>query len=194
MIAYINGKIIEKTTATIVVDVMGVGYEIFVATIDANKAQVGNNQKFYTHHAVKENTEDLYGFTSLAGKRLFELLITVPGIGPKAALAILSLDEVEHVRNAIAAADVTYLSKATGVGKKSAERITVDLRDKVGLPNYISPTASTQSSSQPGGDEALDALMALGYNLADATAFLAKVPSDLPTSERIKLALKSPDL
>ena len=193
MIAYIKGQIIEKTANTVVVDVMGVGYEIFTTTRDAEAANIDSELKFYTYHSVKENSEELYGFTTLAAKRLFELLITVQGIGPKAALAILSLDETEAVRNAIATANAGFIAKASGVGKKSAERITVDLRDKVGLPSYIepnSPTITTQPTTPPAGDEALDALMALGFNLNDATTFLSDVPTDLPTGERVRLALK----
>lgn len=193
MIAYVKGKIIEKTVNTVVVDVMGVGYEIFTTTRDADTATIDSESKFYTYHSVKENSEELYGFTTLAAKRLFELLITVQGIGPKAALSILSLDKVEAVRNAIATANASFIAKASGVGKKSAERITVDLRDKVGLPSYIepnNPAIATPQTLPLAGDEALDALMALGFSLNDASTFLSDVPTDLPTGERVRLALK----
>lgn len=190
MIAYVKGQIIEKTLNSVVVDVMGVGYEIFTTTRDAELATINSEQKFYTYHSVKENSEELYGFSTLAAKRLFELLITVQGIGPKAALAILSLDEVEVVRNAIATANASFIAKASGVGKKSAERITVDLRDKVGLPSYIATNSQPTASTPMAGDEALDALMALGFNLADASLFLSDVPTDLPAGERVRLALK----
>lgn len=190
MIAYIRGEVIEKTVGSVVIDVTGVGYEIFTTNRDSETAVIGEERKFYTYHSVKENSEELYGFSSLAGKRLFELLITVQGIGPKAALSILSLDSVETVRNAIATANAAFIAKASGVGKKSAERITVDLRDKVGLPSYIEPNNPTVATTTLAGDEALDALMALGFNLADATAFLSDVPTDLPTGERVRLALK----
>lgn len=190
MIAYIRGEVIEKTIGSVVIDVTGVGYEIFTTSKDSEAAIIGKERKFYTYHSVKENSEELYGFSSLAGKRLFELLITVQGIGPKAALSILSLDSVEAVRNAIATANAAFIAKASGVGKKSAERITVDLRDKVGLPSYIEPNNPTVATTILAGDEALDALMALGFNLADATAFLSDVPTDLPTGERVRLALK----
>lgn len=190
MIAYIRGEVIEKTIGSVVIDVTGVGYEIFTTSKDSEAAIIGEERKFYTYHSVKENSEELYGFSSLAGKRLFELLITVQGIGPKAALSILSLDSVEAVRNAIATANAAFIAKASGVGKKSAERITVDLRDKVGLPSYIEPNNPTVATTILAGDEALDALMALGFNLADATAFLSDVPTDLPTGERVRLALK----
>lgn len=190
MIAYVKGQIIEKTLNSVVVDVMGVGYEIFTTTRDAELATIDSEQKFYTYHSVKENSEELYGFSTLAAKRLFELLITVQGIGPKAALAILSLDEVEVVRNAIATANASFIAKASGVGKKSAERITVDLRDKVGLPSYIATNSRPTAPAPMAGDEALDALMALGFNLADASLFLSDVPTDLPAGERVRLALK----
>ena len=190
MIAYIRGEVIEKTIGSVVVDVTGVGYEIFTTSKDSEAAIIGEERKFYAYHSVKENSEELYGFSSLAGKRLFELLITVQGIGPKAALSILNLDSVEAVRNAIATANAAFIAKASGVGKKSAERITVDLRDKVGLPSYIEPNNPTVATTILAGDEALDALMALGFNLADATAFLSDVPTNLPTSERVRLALK----
>lgn len=190
MIAYIKGRIIEKSTNSVIVDVTGVGYEIFTTTHDAENATIDSEQKFYTYHSIKENAEELYGFSTIAARKLFELLITVQGIGPKAALAILSLDEIETVRNAIATANVSFISQANGVGKKSAERITVDLRDKVGLPSYIEANSPTSQATSRADDEALDALMALGFSLADGVLFLSDVPTDLPTSERVRLALK----
>lgn len=190
MIAYIKGRIIEKSTNSVIVDVTGVGYEIFTTTHDAENATIDSEQKFYTYHSIKENAEELYGFSTIAARKLFELLITVQGIGPKAALAILSLDEIEAVRNAIATANVSFISQANGVGKKSAERITVDLRDKVGLPSYIEANSPTSQATSRADDEALDALMALGFSLADGVLFLSDVPTDLPTSERVRLALK----
>ncbi|MGE5309826.1 MAG: Holliday junction branch migration protein RuvA [Sphaerimonospora mesophila] len=191
MIAFVNGKVIEKFLGSVVVDVGGIGYEVQVANIDYDQANPGGEIKFYTYHHVREQAEELYGFSSLTGKRLFELLITVQGVGPKAALAILSLGESEAVRSAIASADVTFIARASGVGKKTAERVTVDLRDKVGAPTYI-PTRDTETGAMINlaGDEALDALMALGFNLADATTALASVPTNKPTAERVRLALR----
>ena len=151
---------------------------------------LGEEKKFYTYHAVRENAEDLYGFSSLAAKKIFELLISVQGIGPKAAIAILSLAEAEEVRNAIANADTAFISKASGVGKKSAERVIVDLRDKVGIPSHYGATETKFATVQPANDEALDALIALGFPLKEATAALEKVDLSLPTEERVRLALK----
>jgi Holliday junction DNA helicase RuvA len=190
MIAFVNGKIIEKFVGSVVVDVGGIGYEVQVPAGEFDQAAPGAPAKYYTYHHVREQSEELFGFSTLAGKRLFELLITVQGVGPKAALAILSLGEADAVRSGIASQDVSYISGASGVGKKTAERITLDLRDKVGAPTYMPGHDNDGAITNLAGDEALDALMALGFNLADATTALHDVPADLSTAQRVKLALK----
>lgn len=190
MIAHVFGRIDEKFDGSLIVDVNGVGYEVTVPLLDYDDARLGEEKKFFTYHAVRENAEELYGFSSLAAKRLFELLISVQGIGPKAGIAILSLADVEEVRNAIANADASFVAKASGVGKKSAERVIVDLRDKVGAPSRYggTPEAVGAVSNEP--DEALDALMALGFTLKEAKTALEGVDKELSVEERIKLALK----
>lgn len=192
MIAHIKGEIAEKFANSVIIDVHGVGYEISLTSPDFDALNLNDTVKVYAYHHVREQSEELFGFTALEGKKLFELLITVQGIGPKAAMSILSLGSYEEVRNAIANADAAFVSKASGVGKKSAERVIVDLREKVGLPTYYGrksdPVAAT---AVPANDEALDALMALGFQLADATRALEGVDLDLPVEERIRLALKS---
>lgn len=190
MIAHLSGEIAEKfNTNGIIIDVHDVGYEVTVPAPDFENTNLGEQHKFYTYHSVRENAEELYGFSSLVAKKLFELLISVQGIGPKAGIAILSLAEAEEVRNAIANADAAFIAKATGVGKKSAERVIVDLRDKVGIPSHYGAT-DTKQKIAPESDEAVDALIALGFPLKEATAALASIDPKLPTSERIKLALK----
>ncbi len=190
MIAHIEGEVSEKFLNSIIVDVHGVGYELGLSQIDAEATNVGEKKKFYTYHAIRETSEDLYGFSSLMAKKIFEMLISVNGVGPKAAMAILSLAAPEEVRNAIANADAVFVSKAAGVGKKSAERVIVDLKDKVGLPTRYGATEVVSVQSQPENDEALDALMALGFPLKEATDALSKVDASLPIEERIRLALK----
>lgn len=187
MIAHVSGKVVEKFAGALIVDVQGVGYEVQVADGDFDAIQLGSDVKLYTFHHVSENAESLFGFSSLAAKKLFEMLKTVQSVGPKAALAILSLGSAEHVRNAVANGDVEYVTKATGVGKKTAERVIVDLHDKVGLPTKYDKPVQTEISTS---DEALEALMALGYTLADATKALEGIDLKLPTSERITQALK----
>ena len=133
----------------------------------------------------------MYGFSTLTAKKLFELLISVNGVGPKAAMSILSLAAPEEVRNAIANADSNFITKAQGVGKKAAERIIIDLQDKVGLPTHYGATEAPGAKARElENDEALDALMALGFPLKDATAALADVDPSLPLEERIRQALK----
>lgn len=190
MIAHLRGKIEEKFGNFLILDVNGVGYEITVPTPDFEACTLGEERKFYTYHQVRENAEELYGFSSLAAKKIFELLISVQGIGPKAGIAILSLAEAEEVRNAIANADVAFISKASGVGKKSAERVIVDLRDKVGIPSHYGATETKFATAVAANDEALDALIALGFPLKEATAALEKVDPSLSVEERVRLALR----
>lgn len=191
MIAHIAGVVAEKFNNSVIVDVQGVGYEIQTPLGDYERALLDETVKFYTYHHIREQSQDLFGFSTLAAKKLFELLITVQGVGPKAALAILSIAETEVVRNAIANKDTTFVARATGVGKKTAERVVVDLKDKVGTAlRYDNNTVTGASALLTHVDEALEALMALGYNLNDATAALEGVSTELSTAERVTQALK----
>lgn len=191
MIAHLSGTIAEKFGAgSIVIDVHGVGYEVSVSAGDFQAVALSQDAKFYTYHHVREQAEELFGFSSLAAKKLFEVLITVQGVGPKAALAILSLGDAEQVRNAIANADSAFVQKAAGVGKKTAERVVVDLSDKVGLPTQYGRAVAPVQTELNTSDEALEALMALGYTLADATKALENVDVNLPTAQRVTMALK----
>lgn len=189
MIAHLNGQIAEKFANSVIIDVHGVGYAVTVSTPDFERLHLGDEVKFYTHHLVRDNQEALYGFSSLAAKKLFELLISVNGIGPKAGISIMSLGTPEQVRNAIANADSAFIAKATGVGKKSSERVIVDLRDKVGSPSHYGTTVTSEPI--PTDDGALDALIALGFPLKEATQALAQINPTLPTAERVRLALKN---
>ncbi|HEY8886738.1 MAG TPA: Holliday junction branch migration protein RuvA [Candidatus Microsaccharimonas sp.] len=189
MIAHVSGVVAEKFANSVIVDVHDIGYEVQVPAGDFDRTLLGEPVKFYTYHHIREQSQELFGFSSLSAKKLFEMLITVQGVGPKAALAILSLGDSEIVRNAIANSDSGFITKASGVGKKTAERVTVDLSDKVGLA--VNVAHASGSVSTPAGDEALEALMALGYNLNDAMIALETVPADLPTAQRVTLALKA---
>ncbi len=190
MIAHIRGEVAEKFAGSVIVDVAGVGYEIAVPLGDYDTLTLGDSIKLYTYHHVREQAEELFGFSTLAAKKIFELLITVQGVGPKAALAILSLGASEQIRNAIANSDSAYITKASGVGKKTAERVVVDLADKVGLPTHYGRKDDPVQTELDTSDEALEALMALGYTLADAIKALEKVDMKLPTNQRITEALR----
>lgn len=189
MIAHVYGLVSEKFGNAVIVDVAGVGYEVQVAAGDYDSAVLGEQVKFHTYHHIREQSQELFGFSSLAAKKLFELLITVQGVGPKAALSILSVGDSEQVRNAIANSDSAYITQAAGVGKRIAERVVVDLSDKVGLAVQI--TRTTGSTEMAANDEALEALMALGYSLADGMKALESVPTDLPTAARVTQALRN---
>jgi len=188
MIAHVVGLVAEKFNTTIIVDVHGVGYEVQVSAGDFDASLMGEQVKLHTYHHIREQAQELFGFSTLAAKKLFEMLITVQGVGPKAALSILSLGDSEQVRNAIANSDAAYITQASGVGKRIAERVVVDLSDKVGLAVQI--TRGAGSASVNSSDEALEALIALGYNLPDAMQALEHVPSDISTAARVTQALK----
>ncbi len=192
MIAHVSGVVAEKFNGSLIVDVNGVGYEVVVPFGEYEKAMLGEEIKLYTYHHVREQSQELFGFSTLAAKKLFELLITVQGVGPKAAISIMSIDEGEVVRSAIASGDSVFVARGGGIGKRIAERVVVDLRDKVGLPlRYDNSNLTGESLPINHSDEALEALMALGYNLADATKALEGVPTDLSTADRVTQALKS---
>ncbi|MBL8158921.1 Holliday junction branch migration protein RuvA [Candidatus Saccharibacteria bacterium] len=190
MIAHVSGVVAEKFINSLIVDVGGVGYEVFVSALDFEAAHLHEPIKLYTHHQVREQEQSLFGFSSLAAKRLFELLTSVQGIGPKAALAILSLAPSEQVRSAIANGDAGFIQKASGVGKRGADRVVVDLQDKVGLPSGSYEVFKPQQLTALPTDDAMEALMALGFNLAQATEALQGIDDTLPTEERVRLALK----
>ena len=190
MIAHVFGVIVEKFGTSVIVDVHGVGYEVQLAAGDFDDTLIDSTVKFYTYHHVREQSQELFGFSSLIAKKLFELLITVQGVGPKAALAILSLGNSEVVRNAIANGDAVFITRASGVGKKTAERVVVDLSDKVGHAIRTDVNSIGLSNIIIGSDEAVEALMALGYNLNDAAKALEGISTELSTAERVTQALR----
>lgn len=189
MIAQLTGKIIDKNLNLMIIDVAGVGYEVVVSVSDAAKISLGDDVSLKIYHHIREQSQELFGFLELGSKELFKLLITVQGIGPKAALAILSIGEFEAVRSAIARGDSKYIQQASGVGKKTAERVCIDLSDKIGAPSVMS--ADFIQTELNTDDEAVETLMALGYTMTDASVLLKQVDPQLPTQERVKLALKN---
>lgn len=191
MIATLNGVISEKQPDMVVLDVAGVGYGLLVTTEDYGRLQAGEKAKVYVYEHIREQAYDLYGFVGLDTKQLFELLLGVNGVGPKMALNMLSIGSINDVRAAIATGDVKYITAAQGVGKRVAERVVVELKDKVGLEGVdLASTGLLQGENILMKDEAVEALVALGYTAADAAAALTKVNSSLPTEDRIKQALK----
>lgn len=190
MIATLNGEVSAKTIDMVVIDCGGVGYGVYTTFEDYGALEESVQAKLYIYEHIRENTHDLYGFRSMETKLLFEQLLSVNGVGPKMALAILSVANVQQVRAAIASGDTKTISLATGVGKRVAERVVVDLKDKVGLAASEDATGFLSTPAANPNDEALQGLVALGFSVQDATEALKKVDAKLPAEERIKAALK----
>lgn len=192
MIATLRGKVSQKLQDSVVIDVAGVGYGVYVAAEDYGGLQIDQTAKLYVYEHIREASHDLFGFTSLDTKALFELLLSVNGVGPKMALSIMSTGSSSDVRQAIAGGDTKFIQRASGVGKRVAERVVVDLKDKVGLVGVeLSTTGLLQSDAVLTKDEAVEALVSLGYSVIDAAKALEKVDVNLPTEDRIKQALKA---
>ena len=183
MIAYVSGEVVARGTDHVVVNVRGVGYKVFVP-----RHPSGDIVALHTHHVVRDDAQQLFGFETREELALFELLITVPGVGPKAGLSLLSVSSPSALAAAIASGDSVALARAPGVGKKTAERLIVDLRGKV---------ARGASQREPAGvltdDEAAAALQTLGYTAAEAASALRGGPPEgsASTEERVTAALRS---
>lgn len=204
LIAYVNGIVEYIEDGLCVVDVNGVGYNVNISgsTMDRMPG-IGEAVKLYTYTNVKEDAFTLFGFLSRDELNLFKMLITVNGIGPKGGLSILSVMTPDDLRFAIMAGDSKSLAKAPGIGKKTAERITLELRDKLkvsedellGGGSTVSGDLITSEGENSARDEAVAALVALGYNSADAMKAVRKVlafdkAAGEDTEKLLKLALK----
>jgi Holliday junction DNA helicase RuvA len=191
MIATLSGTVTEKLPDLVILDVGGVGYGVFVPLEDQNTLHIGKQARLNIYEHIRENTHDLYGFAGPETKALFELLLGVNGVGPRMALNMLSIGSPGAVRQAIAVGDVKFIQAANGVGKRVAERVVVDLKDKVGLVGVdLETTGLLQGDSRLMEDEAVEALVSLGYTPQDAATALQGVDKKLPTENRVKLALK----
>ncbi len=185
MIALLKGKIELKTDKFIILDVNGVGYKIFCSALILKEvADDKRERKFFIHLYPRENLLDLYGFLTFEELEFFEILISVSGIGPKAALSVMMLESVKILKQAIASGQKTLLTKVSGIGNKTAERIILELRNKV--------FASIEDIKQLNSDsEAIDALISLGYSTSKAREALKQVPGKIKEiGGRIKEALK----
>lgn len=190
MVATLSGVVSEKLADQVVLDVHGVGYGLLVPTEDFGRLNAGEQAKLYIYEHIREQSHDLFGFLTRDTKALFEKLLDVNGVGPKMALNVLSIGTSQAVRQAIAGGDVKFIQQASGVGKKVAERVVVELKDKVGLAGVdLASTGLLQSDNMLLGDEAVEALVSLGYSPQDAAKALENVDTTLPTEARIKYAL-----
>ena len=200
MIAKIKGKIAYLRDKYVVVDVNGVGYKIHVSEFTFGKiagkpardaSRLGRDAggeeiELYTHTYVREDSLDLYGFLKLEELEMFELLISISGIGPKAGIGILSIAEPKTIRAAVISGDSSILTRVSGVGKKTAERVILELKNRITeLPGEDQRAARADS-------EAIEALTSLGYTLTQAREALKSVPKNIKNvSERVRMALKN---
>jgi Holliday junction DNA helicase RuvA len=186
MIAKIEGKIVHIDEKFVIVDVSGIGYKLFITTESFISLIINDKASFWVHTAVRENSIDLYGFKSIEEMSFFELLLDVSGIGPRSALSILSIAPIETLKRAIAMGDTVYLNKVSGIGRKTAEKIIIELRDK--LHSYKNDEAPGLLRDE---SDIIEALKSLGYSQNQAREALKKVPSTTQgTNDRIKEALR----
>lgn len=186
MIAKLKGKIEYLRDNYAVVDVGGVGYKVFVSAFTMGKIASEKEVSFFIHTYVREDILTLYGFPTLAELEMFELLLSVSGIGPKAAMGILSIADPKTIRTAIINEDPAILTKVSGVGKRTAERVIVELKNKV------ADLTVGEKEEAIADNDALEALASMGYSVTEAREALKHVSKDVKdVGERVKMALKN---
>lgn len=189
MLAYIQGTIIFLDSHSLIVRAGDLGYRIFVTEDTRLKCALGDEVSFFLHQHIRENSEELYGFSSQREFELFEHLISVSGVGPKSALLVLRIASVEDIISAIACGDAGLLKKVSGIGAKTAERIIVELKQSF-QGSVVSRNGFEEKNSDV--DDLIDGLVHLGYARAQARAAVQSIPESLETTEeKIKYALRS---
>ena len=188
MIGRLHGKLLEKNPPQILIDVSGVGYEVDVPmSTFCNLPEVGGELTLHTHFVVREDAELLYGFATLAERAVFRALIKISGVGPKIALALLSGITVDQLKDAVDRGETGLLTKVPGIGKKTAERLVLELKGKLagtGAATAAVPTSGARA-------DVAAALIALGYYEREAAAATKKLPEDCTVNDGLRLALKS---
>lgn len=195
MIARLKGIVLESTPLLVVIDAGGVGYEVHIPVTTAEKVPpIGQECSLFTFSVYREDSASLYGFATREDREFFRLLVEkVSGIGPKIAISMLSRMSPELLRSAIASSDVALLAKCPGIGKKTAERLVIELKDKVGLPaSSQSPSSSDKpSAGEPSTfQDAVSSLMILGYKPADADKLVRKAANQLGTDATTEALIK----
>lgn len=200
MIAYVNGIVEDITEDNAVIDVNGIGYNVKISGDTAARLPgIGESVKLYTYTCVREDAFQLYGFLSRGDLEIFKKLITVNGIGPKGGLAILSVMDADDLRYAIMSGDVKAISKAPGIGAKTAQRVILDLKDKISIDDILinREIAATAANVGLQGDtpqkrEAIEALVSLGYGQAESARAVNAIEGieDMDSGAVLKAALK----
>ena len=191
MYAYIEGEVAVKAATYAVIDVGGVGYQIFTDTFSLNAIKTGEKAKLYTYLKVAEDAMTLYGFATQEQKTMFEKLLTISGVGPKAAASVLSVMRVNDIAAAVISNDDKAFTNVPGIGKKTAQRLVLELKEKVDFEDAVGTGADMTEFAQDAAAEAAAALAGLGYNRQEAVAAVAAVRSLGDTAEeRVSLALE----
>ena len=188
MIAHLAGQIIHKDLGFVVLETGGIGYKVAVTAETLNEiTKIGARPvSLWTHQAIREDSSDLYGFLSREELEFFELLISISGIGPKTALGVLSASSIENLQTAISSGETSYLTKISGIGRKLAEKIVFELKEKIGKAG-----GEYAAGNMKGDADVLEALISLGYAERDAREALKKLPKEIVgTSNRVKAVLK----
>ncbi|MBX9963660.1 MAG: Holliday junction branch migration protein RuvA [Burkholderiales bacterium] len=187
MIGRLTGRLIEKAPPTVVVEAGGVGYEVDVPMSTFYQLPAtGQEVKLFTHLTIREDAHLLFGFATEAERQVFRQLLKITGIGARTALSLLSGMSVDELYAAVSQQDGARLTRVPGIGKKTAERLLLELKDKLALVPGTGPAASAAGS----GSDALNALLALGYSDKEARAALAKLEGGLPVQDAIRQALR----
>jgi len=186
MISLLSGTIVQNENGELVILTPGgVGYKIFGSPNLLLNSTIGKEVTIQTYLVVREDTLDLFGFSDVKEKELFKLFLSVSGVGPKTALHLLALGSISEIKNAIAQEDATYLTKVSGIGKKTAERIVLELKSKLKNENIILNTTSSEVHHNPLLGDAIDGLIALGYSPSEARDAVRKLNTDNKSSEQI---------
>jgi holliday junction DNA helicase RuvA len=191
MISHITGSVLDLDLKYAVISANGIGYKVH-ATTDVLEylSHQKENVSLWIHTVVREDALDLYGFTKKSDMEFFELLLTVSGIGPKSALAILNSASPDTIKDAIFEDDASHLTKVSGIGKKTAEKIIRELKEKVGIAD-IKDGTTRSSGKQKESSMAIEALISLGFSADAAREAVKKIDKNLSTQEQVKLALKN---
>lgn len=185
MIAYIKGKISQKLARSAIVLVGDIGYEVFLSLKSLEAIKPDYEYEFFVHSYIKEDAFDLYGFASLEELDFFKKLITVSGVGPKSALNVLALADVEELKRAITSGDSAMLQQVSGIGKKTAERLVVELKEKFIVD------LSAEVSDQGNNQQVIEALLSLGYKQSEAQDVVKELsPDETDLASKIKQALQ----
>lgn len=191
MIASLRGKVINQFEDSLIVDVSGVGYDVFVCQIDLNNIQLDQEINLFIYEHIREQSHDLFGFLQIETKNFFEQLLDVNGVGPKMALKILDIGSIADIKNAISSSNVIFIKQASGVGQRLAERIIIELKNKL-IAGFSNTTTFNGTLNQiDSNDEALQALVSLGFSVSDATRALVDIDKSLAIEDQIKLALRA---